>query len=92
MANLRAKQIDIYARLGDGSQGAGGFHPDLQILAFPQNLLSFFYWRVDVPPFNDVRVRQAVSLALDRDELITALYEGKGLSTIPARRPAVLVA
>jgi ABC-type transport system substrate-binding protein len=52
---------------------------------FPQNLLYFMYWRVDAPPFNDVRVRQAVSLALDRDELITVLDEGRVINNaIPA--------
>ena len=45
---------------------------------YKYNLLSFGYFRLDAPPFNDIRVRQAISLALDRDETIKVLYEGRG--------------
>jgi peptide/nickel transport system substrate-binding protein len=86
VANLRAKQIDIIAPSQSDRNAIAKSNPEIQLTDFPQNLLYFMYWRVDAPPFNDVRVRQAVSLALDRDELITVLDEGKGYinNAIPA--------
>lgn len=33
--------------------------------------------RTDIAPFNDKRVRQALALCLDRDQLMTALMDGK---------------
>ena len=36
------------------------------------------YWRLDKPPFNDPRVRQAVSMSLNRDNTISVLYGGRG--------------
>jgi len=86
VANLRAKQIDIISPSQSDRNAIAKSNPEIQLTDFPQNLLYFMYWRVDAPPFNDVRVRQAVSLALDRDELITVLDEGKGYinNAIPA--------
>jgi peptide/nickel transport system substrate-binding protein len=42
---------------------------------------SFSPWtmRVDLPPFNDVRVRQALRLTLDRQELVNVVFDGHGL-------------
>lgn len=37
-----------------------------------------FYMRVDAAPFNDVRVRQAMRLLVDRQQLVQAVYAGYG--------------
>jgi peptide/nickel transport system substrate-binding protein len=86
VAGLRSKSIDIYAPSQSDRKALVASNPEIQMIDYPQNLLYFMYWRVDAPPFNDVRVRQAVSLALDRDELITVLSEGKGYinNAVPA--------
>ncbi len=86
VANLRAKQIDINGVSETDRKGLQASNPELQYLDFPDNLLWFFFWKTDAPPFNDIRVRQAVSLALDRDELINTLFEGRGAlnNSIPA--------
>lgn len=86
IANLRAKQIDITGVAETDRKGLQASNPELQFLDFPDNLLWFFFWKTDAPPFNDIRVRQAVSLALDRDELINTLFEGRGAlnNSVPA--------
>ena len=77
VASMRAKQIDINAVSQTDRDALMKSNPEIKMLDYVQNLLSFIYWRLDAKPFNDVRVRQAVSLALDRDDALTTLFNGQ---------------
>jgi peptide/nickel transport system substrate-binding protein len=55
---------------------------------FPSNVMSHISMRTDQKPFSDVRVRQAMSLAIDRQGLIDATLEGVGVVNPPV--PAAL--
>ncbi|HMN47075.1 MAG TPA: ABC transporter substrate-binding protein [Povalibacter sp.] len=39
---------------------------------------TFIALRTDQPPLNDVRVRRALNMALDRNDMLKLLYEGQG--------------
>jgi peptide/nickel transport system substrate-binding protein len=57
--------------------------PALQTVEFPSNVVNDFAMRTDGKPWSDVRVRQAVSLALNRREIIEATLEGEGVVNGP---------
>jgi peptide/nickel transport system substrate-binding protein len=55
---------------------------------FPSNVMSHISMRTDQKPFSDVRVRHAISHAIDRQGLIDAVAEGVGVFNPPV--PAAL--
>src|SRR3989442_11687830 len=61
--------------------------PDLKTLEVPSAVMSHISMRTDTKPFSDVRVRQAMSLAIDRQAIIDAVFEGVGAIN-PPRPPA----
>ena len=53
--------------------------PGLRTLEYVNNVETHVSMRTDRPPFSDVRVRQALSLAIDRQAVIDAVFEGVGV-------------
>jgi peptide/nickel transport system substrate-binding protein len=62
--------------------------PTLKIAEFASNVVNDISMRTDQKPFNDVRVRQAMCMAIDRKEIIDSVLEGVGVVNGPL--PAAL--
>src|SRR5262245_23672909 len=58
--------------------------PKLVTVEYPSPVMSHISMRTDQKPFSDIRVRHAMSMAIDRKNIIDAAYEGVG-----AMNPAV---
>jgi peptide/nickel transport system substrate-binding protein len=60
--------------------------PGLKTAEFPSNVMSHISMRTDQKPFSDVRVRHAISHAIDRQGIIDAVAEGVGVfnAAVPA--------
>lgn len=49
---------------------------DIQVVEFPENGIRYFGFNCQKWPFDDVKVRQAMNLAIDRDEIARVGYDG----------------
>jgi len=62
--------------------------PRLQTAEYPNAVMTHISMRTDKAPFSDVRVRRAMSLAIHRQGIIDAVFEGVGSFNPPV--PAAL--
>jgi len=67
--------IDLKSSQMDRADAVEGFHG----LGEESLVVEYLQLGVGEAPFDDVRVRQAISLALDRDRLVDVLVEGNGV-------------
>ncbi|HEY4552705.1 MAG TPA: glutathione ABC transporter substrate-binding protein [Bacillaceae bacterium] len=51
--------------------------------------LSYIGFNTEKEPFNDVRVRQAISMLVNKDEIIEGVYEGFGIPAIGPLAPGI---
>jgi len=78
MAALRAKELDYVDVPQQELDALKKSNPELQFVETEFNNIPFVYWHLDQPPYNDPRVRQAVSIGINRDELIRVIGNGRG--------------
>lgn len=62
----------------------------VRIVAKPGVRVLFLCLRVDRPPFSDPRVREAVELAIDRDEVVRRAFDGTAAAASQLVPPAIV--
>jgi len=77
IATLRAGQVDYAFLTALGEQRLAG-DEQLVLIKGPRTFLFIFVFNMLRAPWSDVRVRQAISLATNRDELIEKAMSGAG--------------
>lgn len=78
VADFASKQVDLsWLMLPDPRDQTKKQRPDAKFEE-TQGIGGYIYLRTDKPPFNDKRVRQAISMALDRQAIRDAISKGEG--------------
>src|SRR5688572_1164460 len=78
MAGLRGKELDWAIVAQQNIESMKKTNPELQWMEWEFLNIPFVYWKMTEKPWNDPRVRQAVAMSLDRDEMIKVVYSGRG--------------
>ena len=84
LATLRSGRIDLLGSAGDTQlrsldqiENLRKTNPEFELWPFKsRNDNSFTYNNVNNPPFNDIRVRQAMQMALDRETIANTYFRG----------------
>lgn len=87
--NLKAGRVDLIPRLEVSILHQIEGDPALKVLASPMNVVQVLAINNERAPFNDWRVRRALALAVDREEVLIAAAWGQGLPLYSGISPAM---
>lgn len=76
---LQAGQIDVLLQAGPTAAELFQDSADYTVLSFPSGTWIGLSMRIDMPPFDDVRVRQAMRLVADRQAMVDLILNGAGM-------------
>ncbi|HEX5131265.1 MAG TPA: ABC transporter substrate-binding protein [Candidatus Krumholzibacteria bacterium] len=74
---LRAGEIDLLESVPGGDIAAiRASRPDVEVHAVDSRRIGFIAWNLKRPPFDDREVRRALTMGIDRAELIRSVWSG----------------
>ena len=80
VAALLAGEVDIIQALPAEMIETLDQTPGMQVQTAPSTQPKWMEMNVSMPPFDDVRVRQAMNYAVDRQLIIDAIYNGRAVA------------
>jgi ABC-type transport system substrate-binding protein len=79
MVEIESGTIDVAVRVPPADIPRLQANPDIEVVVTPGLRTIYIFFNVLAEPFDDVRVRQAVNYAVDKDAIVASLFENAAL-------------
>ena len=89
VAELQSENAHIIGTVEPNQVANVNTFPNASVLETPQSSLTYIGFNTNKEPFNNPKVRQAISKAIDRKTLIDGIYEGFGIPAISPLSPGI---
>lgn len=76
LVDLQSGSVDLAATIMPDEQSFVELHPDLMLVSKPSNDVSYLAFNTQHPPFDDVRVRRALSHAINKEPIVQLAFQG----------------
>ncbi len=80
VAALQVGEVDIIQAVPLDLVDTLAENPDIQVRTAPGTLPKWMEMNVNRPPFDDVRIRQALNYAVDKERIIDEIYGGRAMA------------
>lgn len=80
LVDLQSGSVDLTMSILVDEQSFVELHPNLELHHAPSNNIVYLAINLDHPPFHDVRVRRAISYAINREPIIKLAYQGVAIA------------
>lgn len=82
LTKLKAGECHLMALADPGDAEQIAADPALELLKQEGYNVGYLAMNTTRPPFDDVRVRRAVAMAIDKDAIVKAVYQGAGVKAV----------
>jgi peptide/nickel transport system substrate-binding protein len=80
LIDLQSGSVDIAASIQPDEQSFVELHPDLVLHHAPSSDVTYLAFNMTHPPFDDLRVRRAISHAINKDPIVKLAYQGRAIA------------
>jgi peptide/nickel transport system substrate-binding protein len=80
LVELESGSVDIATSILPDEESFVELHPDLQLHHTPGNDVSYLAFNLAKPGFADVRVRRAISYAINKEPIVKLAYQGRAIA------------
>lgn len=87
LVDLQSGAVDLAAGILPDEQSFVELHPDLVLHHRPVNAISYVAFNTTRPPFDDARVRRALSYAVNKEPIVKLAYQGRAIAADSALPP-----